>query len=239
MTAPNPEARAGVVGGLPGVASDGWLAFRRWRARLRVGQRALDVCLGARSCLWLSRAAGLGFGVAILYSARPLPGTLDAVLRLALVTLSWCAGFAALSAAGRTHDQVLEAGRGLLLSRGIHLARVRAERPLAVAAWILRHVGVLALLLVALSVSSTPEPWRVTRLLGLGFGTGVYLVGLGAGLGALAHLCHVLGRGRGQALLLGLVCIPELVAPAWPELPTIVSSYGQLLEVCSSFGLRS
>jgi len=174
-----------------------------------------------------------------LFAARPLPGTLDAIVRLALVTLSWCAGLAALSAAGRSHDQVLEAGRGLLQSRGISLDRVRAERPLAVAVWILRHVGVLALLLVALSMSLTPEPWRVARLLGLAIGTGVYLVALGVGLGALAHLCHVLGRARGQALLLGLVFIPELISPAWPEVPTVVSSYGQLLELCSSFGFRS
>ena len=228
-----------MVGSLPGVAGHGWLAFRRWRARLRFGQRALDPCLGARSCLWLSRAACLGLGVAILYSARPLPGTLDAFVRLALVTFSWCAGLAALSAAGRSHDQVLEAGRGLLLSRGIPLARVRAERPLAVAMWILRHVGLLALLLVALSMSLTPEPWRVARLMGLAFGTGVYLVALGVGLGVLAQLCHVLGRARGQILLLGLICVPELIAPAWPELPTIASSYGHLLEQCTSFGFQS
>jgi hypothetical protein len=37
-------------------------------------------------------------------------------------------------------------------------------------------------------------------------------------------------------LLLGVVLLPELISPAWPELPTLIGSYGELLNLC--LGLR-
>jgi hypothetical protein len=204
---------------------------------LRVGQRNLDDCLGARAGAWLARALGLGFAVATVFAARPLPGALEALLRLGLVMLSWCAGLAALSAAGPTSARALETGRGLLRARGVPLARVRREQPLALALWIFKHVGSVGLLLVGVCLAVTPEPWRAAYFLRLGVGTALYFVALGVGLGVLAQVSSAIGGSRGRALLAVLVFVPELVSPAWPELHTVPSTYARLLDVCSTLGV--
>lgn len=201
---------------------------------MRVGQRHLDDCLGARAGAWLARAIGLGFAVSALLAARPLPGALDALLRLGLVMLSWCAGLAALSAAGPMSLRALAAGRGLLRARGVPLARVRREQALSLALWIVRHIGSLGLLLVVVCLAVTPEPWRAAQLLRLGVGTALYFTALGLGLGLLAQVSSVLGGSRGRALLMGLIFVPELLSPAWPELHTVPSTYARLLDVCST-----
>ncbi len=225
------SARAG------GGAGDALLDARRRLARLRVAQQALEQCLGARSAVWLARAAALGFAIAAFYAARPLPETHGALVHLALVTFSWCAGLAALSAAGPAPARLLEAGRGLLLNRGVPLSAVRAEQPLALSLWVLRRIGVLALLIISLALVATPEPLHAAHLLGLGLGALIYLGALGLGLGLLAQLCHVVGAAHGQALLLGVVLIPELLSPAWPGLPTLASSYAGVLDACLQIGL--
>jgi hypothetical protein len=229
-------------GGAVGNGSDGsggWLtAARRWRALTRIGERALDGCLGARACVWFSRLSGLGFALSALLAARSLPGTLDAILRLALLNLSWCAGLAALSAAGPGPGRLLLAGRGLWQNRGVALERAQAAQPLASATWIMRQVGSMALLVSAVCVGASAEPWRTARLLGAMLGALGYVAVLALGLAALARLCQLLGRGRGQSLLLGLIFLPELIAPAWPELPTVISSYARLLDACLSIGAR-
>lgn len=204
---------------------------------MQVGQRNLDDCLGARSGAWLARAVGLGFVVAAVFTARPLPGALDALLRVGLVVLSWCAGLAALSAAGPMSLRALEAGGGLLRQRGVPLARVRREQALALALWIFRHIGSVGLLLVVVCLAVTSEAWRAAHFLRLGAGTALYFVALGLGLGVLAQVSSALGGARGRALLTGLVFIPELVSPAWPELHTVPSTYARLLDVCSTLGV--
>lgn len=204
---------------------------------MRVGQRNLDDCLGAAAGRWLARSIGLGFGVAALFAARPLPGALDALLRLGLVLLSWCAGLAALSAAGPKSLRALEAGRGLLRARGVPLARVRREQALALALWVFRHIGSVGLLLVGVCLAVTPEPWRAAHFLRLGAGTALYFLALGLGLGLLAQLSSALGGSRGRALLAGLIFVPELVSPAWPELHTVPTTYARLLDVCSTLGV--
>lgn len=203
---------------------------------MRVGQRNLDDCLGARAGAWLARAIGLGFAVAAVFAARPVPGALDALLRLGLVMLSWCAGLAALSAAGPTSLRALEAGRGLLRARGVPLGRVRREQSVALALWVFTHIGSVGLLLVGVCLAVTPEPWRAAYLLRLGVGTALYFIALGLGLGLLAQLSSSLSKSRGRALLAGLVFVPELVSPAWPELHTVPSTYARLLDVCSTLG---
>jgi hypothetical protein len=233
-----PASSGGALGGGSSGGDGRLAAARRFRALARIGERALDGCLGARACVWFARLSGFSFAVSALLAARPLPGTLEAILRLALVSLSWCAGLAALSAAGPAPERLLLAGRGLWQNRGITAERAQMTRPLASVTWILRHVGSMALLVSAVCVGVSSEPWRAARLLGAMLGSLGYVAMLALGLALLARLCNVLGRGRGQSLLLALVFIPELIAPVWPELPTVVSSYARLLDACLSAGAR-
>jgi hypothetical protein len=215
-----------------------WRAARRWRAQLRVGEQALGECLGARACVWFSRTTALGFAGAALFAAQPLPGTLDVILRMALLTLSWCAGLAALSAAGPAPELMLHAGRGLWLNRGMSWASLRAEQPFASALWILRHIGAATLLVGAVCVGASSELGLAAQLFGVTLGALGYVVALAVGLAVLAHLCHLLGQTRGRALLLAVVFIPELIAPVWPSLPTLISNYSHLLDACLSVGAR-
>lgn len=216
-----------------------WVATRRWFGRLRVGGRWLDQCAGARAGAWFARSVALGFAVAALSLTRPLPDTAIAFVRLSLVALSWCAGLAALSLAGPALDRALGAGRGLFEARGIPLARMRAERPFLLVRWTLRKLLLLVLLVIAACAIATDDPLRTSRLLELAFGSSVYLAVLGAGLGALAHMCHELGGERGRSWLLGVVLLPELIAPAWPELPTLARSLAALLNLCLGLGAPS
>jgi hypothetical protein len=231
-------ASSGALGGGSSGGGSRLAAARRFRALARIGERALDGCLGARASAWFSRLTGFGFALSALLAARPLPGTLEAILRLALVSLSWCAGLAALSAAGPAPERLLLAGRGLWQNRGLASVRAQTALPVASATWIIRHVGSMALLVSAVCVGVSSEPWRAAKLLGAMLGALGYVAVLALGLALLARLCHLLGRGRGQSLLLALVFIPELIAPVWPELPTVVSSYARLLDACTSIGAR-
>jgi hypothetical protein len=218
------------------AAEFSWPHLRRWFGRLRVGGRWLDQCLGARAGAWFARTIGIGFAVTALSLARPLPDAAIAFVRLALVALSWCAGLAALSLAGPALERSLDTGRGLFESRGIPLAAVRAERTLWLVRWTLRQLVVLVLLVIAACAVATEDPVQTARLLGLALGSSVYLVVLGAALGAVAHVCHELGGERGRAWLLGVVLLPEFVAPAWPELPTLARSLAALLNLCLGLG---
>jgi hypothetical protein len=78
----------------------------------------------------------------------------------------------------------------------------------------------------------TPEPRGLGHGFALGAGALLYVVLLGAGLALLAELCHALGRTRGQALFWGLILLPPLLSPAWPELPSVSSGYSRLLDRC-------
>jgi hypothetical protein len=215
-----------------------WAEPKRILGRLRVGGRWLDLCLGARAGAWFARGLGLGFGLMALFLARPLPEAASAVMRLALVSLSWCTGLAALSLAGAAIERQLEAGRGLIESRGIALATLREDRPFVLALWNLRRLTPPFALVLGACVVATTDPWRAAQLLGLAGGALVYIAALGAGLGAVAHLCHVLGGTRGQSLFLLVVLVPELISPAWPELPTLVNVYASLLDACLGLGFR-
>lgn len=228
---PGPALAAALGGGVGGT-----LGVHRRLGRLRVTERWLARCRGARLGAWLGRAAGFGFAVTALTAARPLPDASIAVLRLALVALSWCAGFAALSLAGPGFARGLLEGRGLLQNHGIQPAALRAERPLLLAYWSLRKLGPLVGLVLLGCLVGARDPGQSLRLLGLGAGALVYLAALGAGLGLCAHLCERLGSGRGQSLLLGVLLLPELVSPAWPELPTVIASYASLLDICLGLG---
>jgi hypothetical protein len=206
---------------------------------MRVGRRWLDQCLGARAGAWFARGLGLSFGMMALFLARPLPEAASAVLRLALVSLSWCTGLAALSLAGAALERSLDAGRGLLDSRGITLATVRRDRPFVLAFWNLRRLTPPIALVLGACVVGTTDPWRAAQLFGLAAGALIYVAALGVGLGAVAHLCHVLGGARGQSLLFLAVVVPEIISPAWPELPTLGRVYAQLLDACLGLGVRS
>lgn len=206
--------------------------------RWRVGGRWLDQCLGARAGAWFGRGLGLSFGITALFMARPLPEAASAVLRLALVSLSWCTGLAALSLAGPALERSLDAGRALIESRGLTLPTLRADRPVVLALWNLRKLGLPFALVLGACVVATPDPWRAVQLLGLAIGASFYLAALGAGLGVVAWLCHSLGGTRGQSLLFYALVVPELVSPAWPELPTLVKAYASLLDACLGLGFR-
>jgi hypothetical protein len=211
-------------------------ALARSLGQLRVGRRWLDRCLGARAGAWLARANGLGFGLFALVTARPLPEARSAVLRLALVAFSWSAALAALSLAGPHPERWLNEGRALLVARGVPLERLRAERPLVLARWCLERLGPPLLLVIAGCLAGSPEPWRAMQSLGLGLGGLCYITTLGLGLGLVASLCERLGAGRGQSLLFSVVVLPELISPAWPELPTITAAYGSWLDLCLGLG---
>lgn len=203
---------------------------------LDVMQRLLGQCRGARAGAWLARGVALWFAFAAVFTRRPLPEVLDVVARLGLGSLSWCAGLAALSAAGPAFREQLWAARGLFSRRGITFERLGALQPLALALWVLRHIGVLALVLLLLCAGLTSEPARAARLAALAGGGVVYVLALAAGVGVLAHLCHVLGRTRGKALLAALVIVPELLGRAWPELPRVPSAFARLLDACLGLG---
>jgi hypothetical protein len=213
--------------------------LRRGLGRMRVGGRWLDQCLGARAGAWFARGVGLSFGLLALFLARPLPEAASAVLRLALASLSWCTGLAALSLAGPTLERTLTAGRGLIESRGVQLATLRADRPLVLALWNLRRLLPPFALVLGASVVATPDPWRAAQLCALAAGALVYIAVLGAGLGVVAHVCHVLGGTRGQSLFWLAVLVPELISPAWPELPTLVKAYASLLDACLGLGFHA
>src|SRR5690606_7348631 len=99
-----------------------------------------------------------------------------------------------------------------------------------------RKLAPLALLVLAACAVVSDDAAHSARLPALAGGALVYLAALGAGLGAVAHVCHEIGGARGRAWLAGVVLLPELVAPAWPELPTLVKSYGALLDLCLGLG---
>jgi len=182
--------------------------------------------------LWFARGAGITFVLAALYTSSFASGALDAVLRMALVALSVCAGLCALSAAGPGPERILASGRGLLESHGVPLARLQGVRPLAVALWIVRQIGFAVIVVALACVALSPEPHALGRGLALAAGAVTYIVLLGGGLALLAELCHTLGRTRGQALFLGLILLPQLLSPAWPDLPSVSSSYARLLDRC-------
>jgi hypothetical protein len=230
---PTAEVRA------PALQTPTRAELRRVLGRWRVGGRWLDQCLGARAGAWFGRGLGLSFGMMALFMARPLPEAASAVLRLSLMSLSWCTGLAALSLAGPALERSLDAGRALIESRGITLGALRADRPLVLALWNLRKLGLPFAFVLGACLVATPDPWRAVQLLGLAAGAGVYLAALGAGLGVVAWLCHALGGTRGQSLLFYAVLVPELVSPAWPELPTLVKAYASLLDACLGLGFRS
>jgi hypothetical protein len=233
----------------PGVPTSGVLtlghppgsrhALSRGLGRLRLGQRWLSRCWGARAGAWLARGYGLTFVVLAAYTARPYPELSRAVLRLSLVTLSWCAGLGALSLAGPGPERHLEEARGLLATRAIDAARLRAERPLVFVLWTLEKLAVLALCVVLAYVLATADAGQTARALGLAVGALAYMTALGLGLGAAAWGCERLGGARGRGLFIGVILLPELISPAWPELPTIVSFYAHLLDACLGLGLRS
>lgn len=230
---PGSDASARALAG-PGLELS-WLVMRRWFGRLRVSGRWLDQCLGARSGAWLGRTIGIGFAATALSVAR-LPDGALALVRMSLLALSWCVGLAALSLAGPTLERSIEAGRGLFESRGVSLGAMRAERPFLLLRWTLRKLVALELLVLVACAVVSEEAGRASRLLGLAGGSVVYLAALGAGLGAVAHVCREIGGERGRTWLVGAVLLPEFVAPALPELPTLVRSYAALLDLCLGLG---
>jgi hypothetical protein len=209
-----------------------WGVAYRWLGMIALCDRALSQCLGARASLWLSRSLALSFAIALYWFVKTAPEMLDVVLRLGIITLSWCAGLAALSAAGRAPDDALAAARGVLATRGLSLELARRQRPLAAALWIARHTGLLCLVLVALAFGLTPEPERALYFVRVAVGVVFYVIALGLGLGLLAHVCASLSKQRGQTLLILLVWLPEALSAAYPELPGFVSTYGHLLTRC-------
>jgi len=211
-------------------------ALARRLGQLHVGRRWLDRCFAARAGAWLARANGFGFGLMALLTSRPLPEARSAVLRLALVAFSWSAGLAALSLAGPGPERWLGEGRALLEARGVPEERFRAERPLVLARWCLERLGPPLLLVIAGCLAGSPAPWGVAESVALGLGALCYLTTLGLGLGLVAFLCERLGSGRGQSLLISALLLPELVAPAWPELPTLATTYGRWLDLCLGLG---
>ncbi|MEY2934969.1 MAG: hypothetical protein RL033_5718 [Pseudomonadota bacterium] len=218
------------------VRSLGRGSWRRWLATVNVAQHALNQCFAARAGLWLARGAGVSFVLAGLYVSGLAPDASDGVLRMALLSLSWCAGLATLSAAGPAVDRLLEGGRGLLETRAVELTRLQGQRPLAVALWLLRRIGSIALLVVLACLAFSRAPHGIGSGLRLALGVALYVLLLAAGLALLAELCRIIGRGRGQVLFLAVALLPPLFAPAWPELPTLISGYGHLLD--RSLGLE-
>jgi hypothetical protein len=216
-----------------------WLGSReaqRWLASVRLAERALAQCLGARASVWLSRSVALSFALTLVWFVRDMADLLDSILRVALITLSWCAGLAALSAAGPAPERSLLSAQGLYKSRGLSLEAARRSRPLATAAWIARQTGTLALLLVVLSAGLAPARSDALHFLSLTFGVAVYVLALGFGLALLAHACASLSRERGQALFIALIWLPETLSVAYPELTGVVSTYGHLLQRCLGGG---
>lgn len=203
----------------------------------RLSRWALEQCSGARAGLWLARLAALPFAVFTFYTTRPLGEVIDAVARVACIMFSWCAGLAALSAAGPAQLQALRQLEGMFVARAVPTSIAYDERAVSVATWTWRHMAPLGLLVVSASAVG-PEPWRATQLAGLGVGVLAYFLVLGAGLALLAHVCQRLTRSRGQSLLLALVFVPEVLAPAWPELPTVPRTYASILDACLALGAR-
>jgi hypothetical protein len=177
--------------------------------------------------------------LAALYVGKLAPSASDAILRMALLALSVCAELAAFSAAGPAPDRILDAGRGLLESRAVPLQQLYRARPFAVGLWIVRHVGFSALVVALAGVGLASEPRPAAHAFALAAGAVSYVLLLAGGLALLAQLCHVLGRARGQALFLGLVLLPPLLSPAWPELPTLEGGYQRLLDRCLDVRVKS
>ena len=107
------------------------------------------------------------------------------------------------------------------------------------ALWILRHVGFSALIVAIACLGLASEPRHAAHAVAVAAGAASYVVLLAGGLALLAHVCHVLGRARGQALFLGLVLLPPLLTPAWPELPTLEGGYQRLLDRCLDVEVKS
>jgi hypothetical protein len=237
VVAIDPQPGADVVGALvPQSPGSRRAALARKLGQLHVGRRWLDRCFAARAGAWLARANGFGFGVMALVTSRPLPEARAAVLRLALIAFSWSAGLAALSLAGPGPERWQGEARALLEARGVREDRFRAERPFVLARWCVERLGLPVLLVVVGCVAGSPAPWRVAESVGLGLGALCYVTTLGLGLGVVAFLCERLGSGRGQSLLISALLLPEMIAPAWPELPTLTAAYGRWLDLCLGLG---
>ncbi len=233
MNAVVPESpNTGVPLGPP-REGQGWRAeLHRQRALLRIRSRLLGQCTGARFGVWLARLNAFSFFLAAVYAARSLPVAIEAIARLSLIGLSWCAGLAALSAAGPGPERLLLAGRGLFATRAIGSAEAGVERPLTLAFWICRHIGVLALIVLVPPAVLANSPGALVASLQYALGSAVYVLGLAVGLGGLASACRALGQSNGQVHLLAVMGLPELLAPAFPELPTVGKFYGHLLDAC-------
>lgn len=236
MTA-QPVARAPELAPEEGPLSAAMRELRRRTNLPRLSRWALEQCWGARLGVWLARLAALPLAVSSFYLTRPLGDVLDAVLRVACLLFSWCAGLAALSAAGPAHARKLDELEGLLMARALPVRVLREQPAAGVAAWTWRHMTPLALLVASASALG-PEPWRPGQLAGLAVGVGAYFLALGALLALLVHLCQLVSRARGQSLLLLLVFAPEVLAPAWPELTTIPRACAALLDACLALGAR-
>jgi hypothetical protein len=206
--------------------------LQRQRTLLRIRLRWLGQCTGTRFGVWLARLSTFGFCIAAVYAARSLPAAVEAIARLSLISLSWCAGLAALSAAGPGPERLLRAGQGLLTARAISATEAGVGRPLTLACWICRHIGVLALLVLVPPLVLANAPGALVASLQCALGSALYVLGLGVGLGALASACRALGQSNGQIHLLAVLGLPELLAPAFPELPTVGKFYGHLLDAC-------
>jgi hypothetical protein len=121
----------------------------------------------------------------------------------------------------------------LLRSRGLDAGYVLGLRAVALAWWVPRRLTPLALLLAGVWLVFGRHPDSGMRALGLGAGLALYLALLALALGCLVQLAAMLGgERRGRLALVLLVGLPELLAPAWPELPTVLGSLGALLDRC-------
>ena len=218
----------------PSAAASGiWAAWQRRSAVAALAERALSESFGARAAIWLARSFTLGYGIALLLAARPAPGSVHPLLHLALASLSLCAGLAALSAAGDGLRARLDRASGLLRSRGLVAGDALGLRAVAVACWVPRRLTPLALLLAGIWLVFGRPPDSGMRALTMGAGLALYLALLALALGCLVQLAAMLGgERRGRLALLLLVGLPELLAPAWPELPTVLGALGALLDRC-------
>lgn len=155
-------------------------------------------------------------------------GVAQPLLRLGLLSLSVCAALGALSAAGSAADARLDQVRRLLASRGVRTHRAAAWRGASLGFWIWLKLGPPALLLVLAGVVARPLAG-----VGLAVGVVVYLLGLAVALGTLLELAVSLGeRRRGRLVLCLLLLVPEVLAPAWPALPTPSGVMIGLLDGC-------
>jgi len=189
---------------------------------------------------WAFRAANIyAWAAAVTYavlgamwSARGDGVQSSAIVGRALVWISWAGGVAAWVTARRVEAD--EARLGLNELAALHGASPRAffvARVVATMTLVARAVAFPGVLLCVLLPALTRAPEGAAAGVLLAVRVVIYAMVFGAVFGGLARLSSQLSPRHGRLLFVALVIGPEVMRGVFGDLPSLVSGFGELIEL--------